>query len=304
VPKFRFFAKHLGFLLFRRLAALVCLSLILSGCRRSAPGGAENPTLARGETLWATANGWRLKTVVYRSVSVGSNPVLVLVLPGDAAFGPTSAQYDFAARAAARLDNVVVAGILRPGFPDGTGDRSEGPRGFGNGDNYTPQIVDAIAGVAEQLKTKFHPAGVILVGHSGGAVIAADIAGRWPSTVNAGLLVSCPCDLPAWRKHMRGVKNSSLWKRWAGIVAWRLPVGSLSPMEVVSRVPSSTLVTMVVGSADPIAPPRFSEEYAAKLGEHGVPVSVVIAPRLPHLILFEPVVFEQLQNLVTRLRAR
>jgi pimeloyl-ACP methyl ester carboxylesterase len=278
---------------------------MLDACRQSAPtGAAQNSAAARGQTVWLTAKGWRLKTVIYRSASPGSHPLLILVLPGDAAFGPTSAQYEFAARAAVQFDDVIAIGILRPGFPDGTGDHSEGVRGFGNGDNYTPQVVDAVAGAAEQLKTRFHPAGVILVGHSGGAVIAADVLGRWPSLVDAGLLVSCPCDVAAWRKHMRGVESSSLWRRWAGVVAWRLPVGSLSPIELAARVPSSTLVTMVVGGADPVAPPRFTEQYAARLRDHGVPVSVAVAPGLAHNIFFEPVVFEQLQTLVTSLRQR
>jgi predicted esterase len=285
-----------------KLILLACLLLFLAACRSSAPGAAQNSATARGQTLWVTANGWRIKTVIYRSRSLDTHPLLILVLPGDSAFGPTAAQYEFAARAAAGMDNVVAAGILRPGFPDGTGDHSEGVRGIGNGDNYTPHVVDAVAGVAEQLKAKFHPTATILVGHSGGAVIAADILGRWPSAVNAGLLISCPCDITAWRKHMRNVESASLWKRLAGTVAWRLPVGSLSPIELAPRVPSTTLVTMVAGGEDPVAPRQFTERYAAQLRDHGVPVSVVIAPGLGHLILFEPVVFEQLQILVRRLR--
>jgi pimeloyl-ACP methyl ester carboxylesterase len=76
---------------------------------------------------------------------------------------------------------------LRPGYKDDTGEQSEGKRGLTTGDNYTPEVVDAVASATDQLRTRFHPARTVLVGHSGGAAIAANVLGRWP------LAVQGPC---------------------------------------------------------------------------------------------------------------
>ena len=124
-----------------------------------------------------------------------------MVLHGDLLglhFIPKSTyHYDFAQQATKRLDDVVIAAVLRPGYRDHTGKRSQGEIGLTTGDNYTPEVVDAIAQVIDQLKARLHPARTVLAGHSGGAAISADLLGRWPSAVDATLLISCPCDLAA-----------------------------------------------------------------------------------------------------------
>jgi len=55
---------------------------------------------------------------------------------------------------------------------------------------------------------------------------------------------------------------------------------------------------MVVGSRDSTAPPRFTEAYADALRKHHVEVAVTIAPGLEHNILLEPIVIEQLKQLI------
>lgn len=278
------------------LAALLCATLFLNACR-SGPPAPPNPASLEGETLWLTGHGLRLKTKLYRSTHLSAQPVLIVVLHGDSPAGPPSYQYTFATRAASRIDDSAVAAILRPGYADDTGDRSQGNRGLATGDNYTPEVVDAITVVIEQLQTRLHPAATVLVGHSGGAAISADILGRWPKTVGAALLVSCPCDLGAWRRHMPDVLSSAWWLRPITPIVWRLPVKSLSPINLASGVRPSVLVRMLVGSDDRIAPPRFTQEYTAALQKQGVQASVLIAPGLPHDMLLEPVVFEQLRAL-------
>ena len=193
---------------------------------------------------------------------------------------------------ASEIYNVVAVAILRPGYADDSGQKSEGERGETTGDNYTPKVVDAVADAVNQLKTTFHPEATILIGHSGGAAISANVLGKWPTAANAALLVSCPCDLVAWRKHMLKLQNNSIW---------RAPVTSLSPMDYAGKVAASTRVRMVVGSEDPIAPPEFTQEYADALRKHGVPVDVVTAPGRKHDILLESIVLGQLKILLQTL---
>jgi pimeloyl-ACP methyl ester carboxylesterase len=64
----------------------------------------------------------------------------------------------------------------------------------------------------------------VLAGHSGGAPITGDLLGRLPSAVDGALLVSCPCDLAAWRKYtMKMQPNNSIWSK---------PIHALSPQEL------------------------------------------------------------------------
>lgn len=272
----------------------LCAAVASAECQQSTnpssnAASPQAPAPVSGETLWVKGNGLRLKTRIYQSTKLSSHPVLVVVLHGDSPAGPPSYQYAFARKAATQMDNVVVAALLRPGYRDDTGDQSDGERGLTTGDNYTPEIVDAVAQVIDQLKTKFGPAGTVLVGHSGGAAITADVLGRWPDEVHAALLVSCPCDVVAWRKHMMQMQPDPVWL---------VPIKSLSPIDLASKVPPSVRVRMLVGSEDPVAPPELTQQYASALHTHGTNVTVTIAPGLKHDILLEPIAFEQLKAVV------
>lgn len=259
--------------------------------RHSASQALEGNSTA-GETLWVTANGLRLKTRVYRGANVSDRPVLVIVLHGDSPFHPPSYQYVFGRKAATQLDNVVVAAVLRPGYSDDTGDTSDGTRGYTTGDNYTPQVVDAIAGAATQLKEKYGASHVILVGHSGGAAIAADVMGRTPDVADGALLVSCPCNVSVFRKHMGEKQMDPLWLA---------PVSSISPIDLVSHISPGAHVRMVVGAKDAVATPELTEEYAQALRARRIDVTVMELPGMEHDILLEPPVFEQLTLLVKEL---
>lgn len=283
----------------RTLAATIAVAGTLS-CHqadkapRSLPSASQQQTQRQiGETLWLTGNGLRLKSEIFRSRKLNDHPVLVVVLHGDSPFHNPSYQYLFASRAAKQVDDVVVAAILRPGYADDTNERSQGERGLTTGDNYTSQNVDAIAEAIDQLKTRFHPAETLLVGHSGGAAITGDILGRHPSEVDAALLVSCPCVLDKWRQHMLTLQKNAIWQQ---------PVSSLSPLDLARKVPKSTKVWLVVGSNDDVAPPELTQEYAKALREHGNEAQVTVTPALPHDILLEPVTMEKLKELVEAMK--
>src|SRR5262245_32440761 len=76
------------------------------------------------------------------------------------------------------------------GYSDGE-DTSEGMRGFATGDNWAPEIVNAVATVLAELKEKYHPRRSILVGHSGGAAIVGNLMGQPKTAADGALLVSC-----------------------------------------------------------------------------------------------------------------
>lgn len=267
--------------------ALVSAVAIVVSVISLPPPGQVNPVPSGGETVWLQANGLRIKIVIYRSAKLTAHPVLVVVLHGD--LPQPTYHYKFSRQAAVKIDNAVVAALLRPGYTDGAGERSQGEMGLTTGDNYTPAVVDTVADAVRQLKQKFHPARTVLAGHSGGAAITADLLGRWPELVNAALLVSCPCDVPVWRRHMLAMQKNPIWL---------VPVHSLSPMDLVGKVSHSVRVRMLVGSDDPVAPPELSRRYAEALVKQGQDVTLTLLPRLKHSILLEPAVLDTLKTLV------
>lgn len=258
----------------RRRATFAVAALLLPSLLPCASAQSIRGDPPAKETLWLVGNEWKLKTTVYESAKLSSHPVLVVVLHGDLlgvfSVPPTTYHYVFADQATKKLEDVVVAAVLRPGYRDHSGERSDGDQGFATGDNYTPEVVDALA------------------------AITGDLLGRRPSVVDGALLASCPCDLVAFREHMmRMQKDNPLWSK---------PVRSLSPQELVSSVSPRVHVVVLVGEKDDVAPPSMSANYAESLKKHGVNVTLTIAPKLGHEILWEPVTYEALQDLVQGLK--
>jgi pimeloyl-ACP methyl ester carboxylesterase len=261
---------------------------------------AQRPASPAEETVWLRSHGLRIKTTIYRSARSSAHPVLIVVLHGDLlgvrAIPPSTYHYVFARNAATAIDDSVVAALLRPGYRDHTGDHSDGERGLTTGDNYTPEVVDAVAEAIDQLKSRFDPARTVLAGHSGGAAISGDLLGRWPAKVDAAFMVSCPCDLVAWRQHMQQLQNGS--------PIWSAPVKSLSPLDLAGGVRPSVRVRLLVGARDNVAPPEMSERYAEALRSKGRDVTLAIVPGLEHDILLEPSILSALRSLVESLRTR
>jgi pimeloyl-ACP methyl ester carboxylesterase len=270
--------------------ALLCLARFASAPSAFAQSAAAaQDTTNTGATLWITTTQ-RIKSKIYESARLSQHPILVIMVHGDASDGsPSTYHYRFAERAAAAIPDAIVAAVLRPGYSDGE-DTSDGLRGLTTGDNWTPEIVNAVATVLSELKDKYHPRRVILVGHSGGAAIIGNLLGRQGAAAADGaLLVSCPCDLAAWRRHMQSVKGGAIWER---------PVRSLSPLALVDNVPASAKIWLLVGSDDQTTPPALTLAYAEALRHRNVAVNVTIASGLGHNILLEPIAMERLKEIV------
>ena len=260
-----------------------------------------------GETHWIDVADGRVKTQVFVGEKVGAGPILFLILHGDLPSPPPDYQYLFARlltegfpgeraallRAALGDDwdarSIVAAGVLRPGYADPSGERSSGEMGMAVGDNYTPQVVDAVAIAARRLKETYTARAVVLVGHSGGGAIAANILGRHPDLADGALLVACGCDPEAWRARMRVQQPAPIWDE---------PNPSLMPLTLIDGISRDTRVRLLVGEEDDVTIPEDSRRYAAALQERGVDAQLTVVPGLGHNILITPESFRELASLV------
>jgi pimeloyl-ACP methyl ester carboxylesterase len=289
-----------------KLAGIAVIAAVLTACAPS--------TTSRigGATVWLNVAQGRLKAQVFAKEQVSDRPILVMVLHGDLPNPRPDYQYlvakaitigwpDSPERSAALRtalgddwhdDDVVAAGILRPGYIDPSGDQSSGDVGRAAGDNYTPAVVDAVASAIRQLEGKYHARAVVMVGHSGGGAIVANILGRYPDLVDGALLVGCGCDPEAWRSRMRVQQPGALWDE---------ANPSLLPLSTAARVRRGTLVRLIVGADDDVAIPADSRKYAEALQQGGVDARLTIEPGLGHNILVTPASFRELGALVHEL---
>jgi poly(3-hydroxybutyrate) depolymerase len=269
------------------LLVLAVVALAATGLQLVAVRGTfaelKSPADARGDAITVGVAGHRLAGRVFVNGSKGANP-LVVILHGDAPFSNPSYQYKFAADVARAAPGSVVVALLRPGYQDPYGARSDGDRGFASGENYTAAVADDIAAAIQALKTKYGSASILLVGHSGGAAIAADVAARSGRLIQQVFLVGCPCNVAAFRWHMARLQ-------WSPI--WLLPVGSLSPDLALEQMDRTMTITAISGSRDTLTLPEYAQSYIDKALARGITASMVIAPDQGHEILNSPAVLER-----------
>lgn len=252
---------------------------------------ASDPTACQSivEDAWVRGGRECLHFEEFRSPSVSEHPDLVVVLHGDAPFSRPGYQYSVARRLSSQVENIIAVGLLRPGYTDDEGHRSSGIRGRAIGDNYTAADVDAITSAVTALVETYLPGRVFLVGHSGGAAIVADMIARHPGIAAGVMLVSCPCDVPAWRHHMDSTQHAPIW---------RVPVLSLSPLTLAAQVDTHTVVRVVVGSADNVTPLAFSRPYVQRLTARGVHADLVQLKGAGHDILLDPRVMREITSML------
>lgn len=230
-----------------------------------------------------------IRTLAPAQTSARVTPkVLIVFLHGDNG-GRTELKTDSGAAAmlAEKIQAVTIA-VQRPGYRSDLG-TSDGQSGPGD-DDYTPQNLDIVAAALVQLRSLNSGKKILLVGHSGGAAMAALLAGRFPNSADAYLLAACPCDVPAWRQW----RGSSAGKKGA----WT----SLSPLAEAGKMPPGTLVSLVVGNKDENTLPLFSESYARALQARGLKTRVTYAMNATHVsVLRSPEFFMLAGELVDAL---
>ena len=200
----------------------------------------------------------------YRGSGGGTAPGLFVLLHGNASKGG-AATFHYTVAQALAVPNVIAVAMIRPGYYDETGHWSTGSD-LGRNDNYTAEIIDDIADAVKTLKDVYKPRKVILVGHSGGAAIAAVILGRFPRLIDGAVLVGCPC----------GTGNGRIGEPGS------LMAHSENAARYVERVPLDARIAVLVGSEDTRTPPFVSERYVALLKARGIAVSLTEIPQADH----------------------
>ncbi|WP_235513255.1 MULTISPECIES: alpha/beta hydrolase [unclassified Sphingomonas] len=203
---------------------------------------------------------------------------LVLVLHGD---GDGEVPASFAGSAqhlADAIPHARVVALLRPGYHDAAGHHSPGSRGGIGGDAYTADRIAAVADTIRSWRTRYPQARTILVGQSGGAAMAAALAGLRPGLVDGAVLAGCPCMLPEWRK----------FRAKQGHGGFAVPVASFDPLMTVGGVAPATRIALLVGADDGDTPQRFSRPYAEALALRGIATDYRVLPGRGHELLDDP----------------
>lgn len=180
---------------------------------------------------------------------VAGNP-LVVFIHGDG--GPirrsTEAYREDYAEQFSLLKNagINIAVVLRPGhrLPDWS--QTSGYPATKN-DNYTGDIIEGIAEVLNRLRDHYKPGKLILLGHSGGAMISGIIAGRHPGAADAAVLVAWGCNTRKWRQWR--IDSKGRRGQW---------YDSLSAHDFLKGIPKNMPVIAVTGAKDTNTKPSFA----------------------------------------------
>ena len=238
-----------------------------------------------GEQSWIQGGPYRLGIRTFESEDISENPVLMVVIHGDAPFNEPEYQYVFAGKVAMANSDVVAVGLLRPGYTDPQGNRSDGERGESVGDSINVINTEAIADAIDGLRGRWNARKVVVAAHSGGAALAANILNRHPSLIDHALLVSSIYDVERWRAHMFERTGESIFHGNSE---------SLSPIEQITEMSNQVEVILMVGTEDEVAPPNFSEQYEIAARKHGKRVRLVRIEGEDHEIFLKQAVFVEL----------
>lgn len=209
------------------------------------------------------------------------SPVLAVFLHGDSAGRLAPPDERDTAEALAQRLGVVAIALQRPGYDSALG-RSDGRAGD---DDYDAANLAIVAAALANLRRANPGKKLLLVGHGGGAAIAALLASRYPASADAWLLAACPCDLAGWR----AARGGAAWTR------------SLSPLAEAGQVAPGSAIAILAGNRDDAVAPKFSEAYARALQARGVKTRVTYATNATHFsLLRSPEFFGLAQELVER----
>ncbi|MCC3859839.1 alpha/beta hydrolase [Pseudemcibacter aquimaris] len=180
---------------------------------------------------------------------------IIVFLHGDSAFRPPTYQYDIARRITDIKKTAIAIAILRPGYEDGLGGKSDGRKTNRMGDNYTEDVLESMNIIISGLKAEYNLP-VVLFGHSGGAALSALMMNRYPDLSKTALLAACPCDLDNWRKHQ--------FER-SGRDRWISDMPGLSPSDEVGDIAEGSRIHMLYGSKDNVTPLKAMNDYVENL---------------------------------------
>lgn len=252
------------------MTATLLISVILSMFAASAAFG----TACKSEDFDTRVTGIS-ECLLVRKYGLGEStlPNAMLVwLHGDVSSGgPAKYHFALAEKAATYFakEKVLSVALVRPGYPDGSGNESSGYHN-GRSDHYTSENISEVGGAVERLRLKYKPNIVVLIGHSGGAATAAVLMGMKPELAEAAILVACPCELIRWRIHRRG-------RPWTQ---------SENPIHWVEKLSPNAKVIALTGSNDDNTLPALAKSYVDALVARRVNASFQAVPDETHNSVF------------------
>lgn len=205
---------------------------------------------------WVIGKDECLRIITLNAGESVSPDTLVVYLHGDGS--RTIRPSDSLKRGVSKINKKNVAHIIlmRPGYYDSTNHFSTGisDRRSRRGTGYNSHNVEEIALAIKKLKDYHKAKKIILVGHSGGAAIAALILGRHPGIANGAILAACPCNVNKWAQ-MGGKKSGR---------------GALSPHDYVENVEPDVTIMALTGTKDDNTFPVLAVEYIEKLKKKNI----------------------------------
>jgi len=260
----------------KSLSAILALMMVAAGAH-GAPCALEDfETSVSGES----------ECLLMRRYGSLKPTTMVVWLHGNVSTGgPANSHFRIAEEAASDFaaENVLAVALVRPGYPDGTGSASSG-NDNGRADNWPRATIAEIGTAIERLRVKYQASAVVVVGHSGGAAIAAVLLGMKPQLAVAAVLIACPCDLVAWRAGRRGS-----------------PWSSENPVQWIDKVGPAARVIALTGSRDGTTDPRLGRSYVDALKTRGIDADFQLVPDAGHIdVLGSPAVLAAVSRLLRR----
>ncbi len=201
-----------------------------------------------------SVQGGRHCLVISTTKAAENTERLVVVLHGDQSKGgPVDYIFRFAANFADSTTTAV--GMARPGYPAaGTKSSGQATRSQNRDSKYGKREIESIGVAIEQLKNHHQANQVILVGHSGGALISGVLLGLRPDLVDGVILISCPCNMPKWR----AMHHRSPMLR------------AQSPHKWLKKARTDARIVAVTGARDGNTAPRLAAKYVESARELGL----------------------------------
>lgn len=251
----------------RSLIPIIATGLLLVGCSGldAVPARNKAAHLAAGagwDYRFSSSQPFALAT----ALSPTRGPVLTVYLEGDGmayrgvttvSADPTPANPLGLRLALAQPGGGAIAYIARPcQYSQFQGLGRNCQPAYWTSHRYAPEVIDSVSGALDDLKRQSGAGRLILVGYSGGGVVAALLAAR-RNDIDGLITVASNLDVGYWTTRDRLAPLH----------------GSLDPVNAASILKTVPQVHFI-GSADQVVPPDVVPSYLAKLGTGATAVSI------------------------------
>ena len=216
---------------------------------------------------WVKGKDECLRIITLKDEQSPSPETLLIYLHGDSPRGGPTDYLKYRARRI-KNKNAIHVILLRPGYYDEEEFASTGTshRKARIGTSYNAHNVQEIAKAIEQLKAHHKTKQAFIIGHSGGAAIAALIMGKHPKVADGAILAACPWNLP----------------RWGEMVGKKTGKGALSPHDYIEKVDQDARILALTGSEDDNTFPVLAKEYVEELKKRNINASFSIVEGKDH----------------------